>query len=126
MGYRARVRGEINRRLRRGRPLLSAVVTTCDSAEHLDDCLRSLRDQDVRDLEILVVDLGSADTSLEIARRHVAWHGLAADSRMTNLRFRILRIDPEHVQRNLTVNGNRLNPTHDAGAGASEHAGLRR
>src|SRR5689334_24621104 len=40
---------------------------------------------------------------------------------MSDFAFRIVGVDPEHVQRNLAMNRNRLNAIDDADASAFEH-----
>src|SRR6478672_1070804 len=50
--------------------LLSIVVPCYRVEDFLDECLISLRFQDYREVEIIVVDDGSPDRSGEIARRH--------------------------------------------------------
>jgi len=68
-GVRVRARRAVHRR---GYvPGLLSVVVPCYKVEDfLDECLVSLRFQDYRDVEIIVVDDGSPDRSGEIARRH--------------------------------------------------------
>lgn len=56
----------------RNRPLLSVVVPVYNGAAHLDEALTSIRQQDYRRLDIVVIDDGSADDSLAIARRHAS------------------------------------------------------
>lgn len=60
------------RRLRPGLVpgLLSVVVPCYNVEEYLDECLASLRAQDYRRIELIVVDDGSPDRSWEIARAH--------------------------------------------------------
>ncbi|WP_162891047.1 glycosyltransferase family 2 protein [Aeromicrobium sp. A1-2] len=71
---RRRVRRAIARPLDRWRqrsgPLLSIVVPVLDGAATLDECLLSARRQDHRRVEIIVIDDGSTDDSLERARAH--------------------------------------------------------
>lgn len=55
--------------------LLSIVVPVYNVEEYLDECLTSLRRQAWREVEIIVVDDGSPDGSLAIARRHRAEDG---------------------------------------------------
>jgi glycosyltransferase involved in cell wall biosynthesis len=50
--------------------VLSVVVPVYNGALHLDEALRSIRRQDYRRLDIVVIDDGSSDDSLAIARRH--------------------------------------------------------
>jgi CDP-glycerol glycerophosphotransferase len=50
--------------------LLSIIVPVYDVEEYLDECLRTLRFQQYRNVEIIVVDDGSPDDSFAIARRH--------------------------------------------------------
>lgn len=57
------------------RGLLSIVVPVYNVEEYLDECLTSLRRQAWGDVEIIVVDDGSPDGSLAIARRHRAQDG---------------------------------------------------
>jgi CDP-glycerol glycerophosphotransferase len=51
---------------------ISVVVPVYNVEEYLDECLASLVRQTHRDLEIVIVDDGSSDASLEIAQRHAA------------------------------------------------------
>jgi len=51
-------------------PRVSVVVPVHNVEAYLDDCLRSITAQTVRDLEVVMVDDGSTDRSVEIAERH--------------------------------------------------------
>ncbi len=53
-------------------PRVSVVIPAFDAEPYLDESIRSVRDQTLRDIEILVVDDGSRDASLETAERHAA------------------------------------------------------
>lgn len=70
----------LDRWRQRSRPLLSIVVPVFNGEAYLDECLVSARRQDYRRVEIVVIDDGSTDGSLDLARRHAA-----ADSRVTVL-----------------------------------------
>jgi len=51
-------------------PSISAVIPTLNAERYLETCLASIRAQDYsRDLEVLLVDAGSTDKTLEIAAR---------------------------------------------------------
>ena len=57
-------------------PRVSIVVPSFQQARYLDEALVSVLEQDYPDLEVLVVDGGSTDGSVEIVRRHegrLAW-----------------------------------------------------
>jgi CDP-glycerol glycerophosphotransferase len=51
-------------------PRVSVVVPVYNVEAYLDECLRSVLNQTVDDLEVVVVDDGSTDDSLQVAERH--------------------------------------------------------
>lgn len=51
-------------------PTVSVVIPSYNHARFLDQAIRSALDQTFRDLEVIVVDDGSSDGSVEIARAH--------------------------------------------------------
>ncbi|MBN1955192.1 MAG: glycosyltransferase family 2 protein [Anaerolineae bacterium] len=51
------------------RPAASVVIPNWNGAQHLPDCLESLRRQTWRDFELVVVDNGSVDNSLQLLAR---------------------------------------------------------
>ncbi|TDC53214.1 CDP-glycerol:glycerophosphate glycerophosphotransferase [Actinomadura sp. KC345] len=53
-------------------PKLSVVVPFCNTEEFLRECLESLADQTLRDLEVIMVDDGSADNGAVIAKEMCA------------------------------------------------------
>lgn len=61
-------------------PLVSVVVPAYNAAEYIDRCLDSVRCQTHSNLEIIVVDDGSADDTLDRIRKHAS-----EDSRITVL-----------------------------------------
>lgn len=55
-----------------GRPLVSVVVPTHNSADHVAQCVDSLLAQTMSDLEVVCVDDGSTDDTLELLRGYEA------------------------------------------------------
>lgn len=51
-------------------PLLSVILPSLNVGEYIDECLNSVVNQSLKDIEIIVVDAGSTDGTLEIARRY--------------------------------------------------------
>lgn len=49
-------------------PLLSVIIPHYNAARHLPPCLKSLQDQTYPNLEVILVDNGSADESVELTR----------------------------------------------------------
>jgi glycosyltransferase involved in cell wall biosynthesis len=52
------------------RPLVSVVVPSYQQGRFLEEALRSMLDQEYEPLEVIVVDGGSTDESVEVIRRH--------------------------------------------------------
>lgn len=50
----------------------SIVVRTLNEAKHLEDLMKGIHQQDYRDWEIILVDSGSTDASVEIAKKYGA------------------------------------------------------
>lgn len=51
-------------------PRVSFVIPTLNSAATLESCLRSIAEQDYRQKEIIIVDGGSRDSTLEISSKY--------------------------------------------------------
>jgi len=51
-------------------PCVSVIIPVYNSAPYLEECLNSIRHQTLEDIEVICVDDGSTDSSLEILRRH--------------------------------------------------------
>lgn len=56
-------------------PRVSVIVPVYNASAYLSDCLRSLSDQTLSDIEIIAVDDGSSDDSLEILRSYTSIDG---------------------------------------------------
>lgn len=53
-------------------PIISVIIAVHNVADYLDKCLWSVTNQTLRDIEIIVVNDGSTDNSLEVAEKHAA------------------------------------------------------
>ena len=50
-------------------PLVSVLVPICNVEKYLDECLGSLQNQTLKDIEIICINDGSTDSSLDIINR---------------------------------------------------------
>lgn len=71
-------------------PAVSVIIASYNYETYLDEALHSARNQTRRDIEIIVVDDGSSDHSVEVAERHAA----------EDARVRVLR-HPDHQNHGL-------------------------
>lgn len=53
-------------------PIVSVVIPVYNKADYLEDALRSTFSQSLQNIEVVIVDDGSVDESLDVARRHAA------------------------------------------------------
>lgn len=63
------------------RPLVSVIIPVYNAEKYLEECVSSIREQTLKNIEIIVVDDGSTDKSLNILYEHAK-----LDSRMQVLR----------------------------------------
>src|SRR3989344_8919123 len=52
------------------KPLISIIITTYNSGDVLEACLKSIKNQTFKNFEIIVVDESSKDNTQEIAKRY--------------------------------------------------------
>jgi len=64
---------------------VSVVIPVYNAATTLTRCLASLSAQTLRDFEVVCVDDGSSDGSLELLRDHATWHGEQSGVRLVIL-----------------------------------------
>lgn len=53
-------------------PLVSVLVPICNVEKYLDECLSSLKNQTLNDIEIICINDGSTDSSLEIINKYAS------------------------------------------------------
>lgn len=51
-------------------PLVSVIITTKNEEKHIENCLKSIKEQSYKNTEIIVVDNNSMDRTKEIARQY--------------------------------------------------------
>jgi len=66
---------------------VSIIIPTLNEEELIADCLQSLRNQSFKDFEIIVIDGGSTDRTVEIAKEHADKVILAPDSKIGEARL---------------------------------------
>ena len=54
-------------------PKVSIIIVNWNGLEHLEECLESLQKQSFRDFEVVLVDNGSVDGSVDYLRSHQPW-----------------------------------------------------
>lgn len=54
-------------------PSISVIIANFNGAAYLADCLQSLSDQTFRDFEVILVDNGSTDGSLDLVKKDFSW-----------------------------------------------------
>src|SRR3989338_1895919 len=50
--------------------MISIIIPVYNQAEHLNNCLRSIKDQSLDDFEIIIVDDGSKDDIESVIKKH--------------------------------------------------------
>jgi len=79
-------------------PLVSVVVPTFNSESTIENCLRSIISQTYRNIEITVVDKGSKDNTINIARRYTSRVFVTnAKERSEQKNYGIIKSDGEYI-----------------------------
>jgi len=68
------------------KPLVSVVIPNLNGRDMLAGCLRALERQTFKDFEVIIVDNGSADDSVEMVRAEFPWLGTIVENE-TNVGF---------------------------------------
>lgn len=80
-------------------PLVSIVIPTRNSADFLERCLRSIKNQTYSNIEIIVVDNYSSDRTREIARRYADLVLLKGPERTAQVNFGVKHARGKYVYR---------------------------
>jgi glycosyltransferase involved in cell wall biosynthesis len=78
-------------------PLVSVIVPTKNSAEFLEACLRSIKEQSYKHIELIVVDNSSTDDTQAIARKYTDKVFTKGPERSAQRNFGAARAAGEHV-----------------------------
>lgn len=78
-------------------PLISVIVPTKNSEQFLERCLKSIKSQTYKNLEIIVVDNNSSDKTKEIARRYVGKVFNKGPERSAQRNFGVLKSRGKYV-----------------------------
>ncbi|MCK5510897.1 glycosyltransferase [Candidatus Parcubacteria bacterium] len=79
--------------------LVSIIVTTKDSSEFLDVCLKSIKKQTYKNIELIVVDNFSTDKTIEIAKKYTSKVFLKGHERSAQFNFGVEKSSGKFVYR---------------------------
>ncbi|WP_148882921.1 glycosyltransferase [Thermococcus aciditolerans] len=69
-------------------PLVSIIIPTFNSGKTLEKCLRSIKEQTYSNIEVIVVDKGSKDETIEIAKKYgCEVHVIPANERSEQINY---------------------------------------
>jgi glycosyltransferase involved in cell wall biosynthesis len=78
-------------------PLVSVIVPTYNSSEHLEMCLQSVGEQTYRNIELVVVDNNSGDNTKEVARRFTSKVFNKGPERSAQVNYGVERATGEYI-----------------------------
>ena len=79
------------------KPLVSVIVPTLNSAETLERCLKSIKSQSYKNLEIIVVDNYSTDSTPDIAKKYADFFFQKGPERSAQVNFGVSKAKGEYV-----------------------------
>lgn len=82
-----------------GTPLVSVVIPTKNSSKTLQKCLESIRNQDYKNIEIIIVDNYSTDTTLEIAKRYTSAAYTCSPERSSQINYAVKKSSGKYIYR---------------------------
>ena len=68
-------------------PLVSVVITTRNEEKHIENCLKSIKNQDYENIEVIVVDNHSTDNTRHIAKKHTQFVYIKGPERSAQRNF---------------------------------------
>jgi glycosyltransferase involved in cell wall biosynthesis len=80
-------------------PLVSIIIPTKNSSKTLEKCLESVKNQDYDNVEIIVVDNYSTDSTLEIARAHTGSVFVSSPERSSQINYGVERSSGKYIYR---------------------------
>ncbi len=81
-------------------PLVSVIIPTYNSEKTIGECLESIKNQTYKNIEIIVVDKGSTDRTVEIAKKYTdKVFVINAGERSEQLNFGIKRAKGKYIYR---------------------------
>ncbi len=78
-------------------PLVSVIVTTKNSAKTLEECLTSITKQTYKDIELLVIDNNSTDSTQQIANKYTSHIFKKGPERSSQRNYGILKSSGEYI-----------------------------
>ena len=81
------------------KPLVSVIIPTKNSARTLTQCLESVKNQDYPNIEIIVVDNHSTDTTLEIAKGYTGNVYIASPERSSQVNYGVNKASGKYIYR---------------------------
>jgi glycosyltransferase involved in cell wall biosynthesis len=80
-------------------PLVSVIIPTKNSSKTLVQCLESIKNQDYKNKEIIVVDNYSTDNTLEIAKRYTSTVYLLSPERSSQINYGVQKSSGKYIYR---------------------------
>ncbi len=80
-------------------PLVSVIIPTKNSSRTLQKCLESIKNQDYNNIETIIIDNHSTDTTVEIAKRYTDLIYTFSPERSSQLNFGVQKCTGRYVYR---------------------------
>jgi glycosyltransferase involved in cell wall biosynthesis len=80
-------------------PLVSVIIPTKNSSNTLQKCLESIKNQDYRNIEIIIVDNYSTDATVEIAKRYTPLIYTFSPERSSQINYGVQKCSGTYIYR---------------------------